>query len=153
HRDGPGYPATNQPMLVGIELPADRPWPPTEVPAAVVDLGVVDNRPQRTKLLDYLQAQTPIRMLMICDAQQTPDRGVIALLADLAGMARHSRVALLADTTPDPAHETRTSLWQEKLLAAGFAAEAIHTTLAPALDWLAGPATDDETARNGHAGS
>src|SRR3546814_6351231 len=75
-------------------LPADRPWPPTEVPAAVVDLGVVDNRPQRTKLLDYLQAQTPIRMLMICDAQQTPDRGVIALLADLAGMARHSRVAL-----------------------------------------------------------
>src|SRR3546814_19063589 len=65
----PGYPATNQPMLVGIELPADRPWPPTEVPAAVGDLGVVDNRPQRTKLLDYLQAQTPIRMLMICDAQ------------------------------------------------------------------------------------
>src|SRR3546814_12643603 len=25
HRDGPGYPATNPPMPVGIELPADRP--------------------------------------------------------------------------------------------------------------------------------
>ncbi|MGB3290796.1 MAG: DUF2868 domain-containing protein, partial [Burkholderiaceae bacterium] len=84
-----------QPLLVGIELPADRPWPPAELPAAVADLGIVDSRPQRKKLLDDLQAQPPERLLMACDAQQTPDRGVIALLADLAGLAGHGHVALL----------------------------------------------------------
>ncbi|HWK69352.1 MAG TPA: DUF2868 domain-containing protein [Burkholderiaceae bacterium] len=143
------FPLADQPLLVGIELPSDRPWPPMDLPAAVADLGVVDSRPQRKRLLDHLQARPPERMLMACDAQQTPDRGVIALLADLAGLAGRGHVALLG---LGPSNAARASTWQDRLLAAGFAPEQIHTDLAPALDWLAGTPAQGREARNAHAG-
>jgi hypothetical protein len=147
------YPPTDHPLLVGIELPPDRPWPPAGLPRTVADLGVVDSRSQRKKLLDDLQARPPQKMLMACDAQQTPDRGVVALLADLAGLAGHSHVALLGLAAQDTVHGRRAAVWQDKLIAAGFAPEQIHTDLAPALDWLAGLPAGDDAARNAHAGS
>jgi hypothetical protein len=147
------YPPSDQPLLVGIELPPDRPWPPPGLPVTVADLGVVESRSQRRKLLDDLQARPTQRMLMACDAQQTPDRGVVALLADLAGMAADSHVALLGLAAPDTVHGTRAAIWQDKLLAAGFSTEQIHTDLAPALDWLAGVPAGDDAARNAHARS
>lgn len=147
------YPLTGQPLLVGIELPPDQPWPPTDLPGTVTDLGIVDSRSQRKKLLDELQARPPQRMLMACDAQQTPDRGVVALLADLAGLAGRGHVALLGLAPLAAMPGTRASIWQDKLLAAGFTPEQIHTELAAALDWLAGTPAGGDATRNTHAGS
>src|SRR5690606_7787211 len=93
---------SDQAVLAGLELPADTPWPPAPIPDAVQDLGVVDTRAQRAALLDLLQSHPPSRLLLVCDGRQTPDRGVIALATELAGLARQSRLVLLLPARPAP---------------------------------------------------
>lgn len=126
----------DQPLLVGIELAPDTPWPPAGLPANVADLGIIDTRIQRKNLLDHLQHHTPKQLLMVCDAQQTPDRGTIALLADLASLTGEAHVALQGSQTAHPPYDTRTSAWQNRLAGAGFVPEQLHIGLEPALRWL-----------------
>lgn len=141
----------NQPLLVGIELAPDTPWPPAGLPANAVDLGIIDTRAQRKELLDRLQHHTPKQLLMVCDAQQTPDRGTIALLADLGSLAGEAHVALHTHQAASPPYDTRTSAWQARLDSAGFNAEQVHVGLASALGWLAETGSDHSIIKDAHA--
>lgn len=135
----------NQPLLVGIELAADTPWPPLELAEHILDLGIIDSRPERKHLLDRLAQQPPAQLLMVCDAQQTPDRGTIALLADLASLSGQAHVALYSALNNNQAYETRRLAWHERLAAAGFAPDQLHTGLEAALAWLATKTPDQPT--------
>ncbi|EKU29452.1 hypothetical protein C660_14544 [Alcaligenes sp. HPC1271] len=64
-------------------------------------------------------------MLMVCDAAQTPDRGVVATLVEWAQLAQQSDVVLLDEAMADP-DQTRRRSWHERLVAAGFAPGQIH---------------------------
>jgi len=150
--DGPGFQARIQPrtdprylpgqsVLAGVELSPDTPWPPGPLPAEVADAGVIDNRAQRKALLDTLQQQPPGRLLLVCDPRQTPDRGTLALLADLASLADQARIALHAyPPTPDDSAAARLTAWLDMLQASGFAAEQITADAATGLAWLTGSA-------------
>src|SRR3546814_1458865 len=92
--------------MAGVELPSDLPWPPVPADDPVVDLGVIDSRAQRQAVLEQLQQNPPSRILIVCDARQTPDRGAIALITELAGAAGDTRIALAA---PDHRSEEHTS--------------------------------------------
>ncbi|PLC50171.1 hypothetical protein CR159_09200 [Pollutimonas subterranea] len=129
----------DQLLLAGIELAPDTPWPPAPLPERIIDLGVIDTRSQRSTLLDRLQQHPPLRLLAVCDARQTPDRGTIALLADLAGLAAQTHILLPVSATTGNAVESRTSTWHDRLSAAGFLPEQRHTDHGEALAWLAGP--------------
>ncbi|WP_233213812.1 DUF2868 domain-containing protein [Pollutimonas nitritireducens] len=149
----PGRSEPDQLLLAGIELAPDTPWPPAILPDGVIDLGVIDTRLQRSTLLDQLQQHPPLRLLAICDPQQTPDRGTIALLAELASLAAQTHIVLPASHASDDALVSRAAAWRDRLAAAGFAAEQLHTDAGPGLAWLAGPLCTATDAGASHAHS
>lgn len=81
-------------LLVAIELDDQRPWPP-KLPASVKDAGILDSRESRNKLLDQLTRFPPARLAIACDPRRSPDRGSLALIAELARSATATRVWLL----------------------------------------------------------
>ncbi|AOB29510.1 hypothetical protein AKI39_00695 [Bordetella sp. H567] len=153
-----------QAVLAGLELPDDIAWPPPDMPPAIRAAGNLDSREQRHALLDALALAPARRLLLACDARQTPDRGTLALIADLAGKAAETRIWLMAgipandapgtpranearsgdpDAAGMPPHETgapadRTAAWRARLREAGMPAEAIMRAADQPLRWLGG---------------
>ena len=126
---------TGSRVVVGIELSEDRLnglWPPAWLPQ-VNDLGVIDSRAQRSAIEALLQRVRPGRLLLVCDAGLTPDRGVMSLLVSLAGYAQATRILLLP-TVATAAQ--RQSYWQEMLLEMGMAADAIYHDTESPRQWL-----------------
>jgi hypothetical protein len=122
----------NGALLVAIELDGSQPWPP-QLPAGVSDAGVLDTREQRQHLLEQLSRAAPARLLIACDPRRSPDRGTLALLAELARNAAATQVWLLP--APPGKHLDRERLqdWEN----------ALHKLQLPCSDaaplsWLAG---------------
>ncbi|MEB0077810.1 DUF2868 domain-containing protein [Pseudomonas sp. CCI3.2] len=88
-------------LLVAIELDEQHPWPPM-LPETVKNAGVLDSRESRRKLLDQLTRFPPARLGIACDPRRSPDRGSLALIAELARCAGATRVWLL----PAPLDQT-----------------------------------------------
>ncbi len=124
-------------VLVGIELPPDFAWPPVDVPTTAIDAGNIDARAARNALLDQVARRPPARLVLVCDASQTPDRGTVGLVAELARTAQAARVCLLAAGVAD-----RLAGWRERLEAAGIAQDALLTDPASAMAWLDGVTTE-----------
>nr|WP_157712563.1 DUF2868 domain-containing protein [Pseudomonas sp. PB120] len=81
-------------LLVAIELDDQRSWPPV-LPQNVNDAGILDSRESRNKLLEQLSRFPPARLAIACDPRRSPDRGSLALIAELARNASATRVWLL----------------------------------------------------------
>jgi len=81
-------------LLVAIELDDQRPWPPP-LPKTVGNAGILDSRESRHKLLEQLSRFPPARLAIACDPRRSPDRGSLALIAELARNASATRVWLL----------------------------------------------------------
>ena len=81
-------------LLVAIELDDQRPWPPP-LPKTVGNAGILDSRESRHKLLEQLSRFPPARLAIACDPRRSPDRGSLALIAELARSASATRVWLL----------------------------------------------------------
>lgn len=124
-----------QPVVLGLELPPDLPWPPPDVPEGAQQAGNLDTREERNRVLDALAREAATRLLIACDARQTPDRGTLSLIAELAAHAAQTRVWLIAPRAGADA-ATRAPLWRERLLALGLPADAIVQAPAAAFAWL-----------------
>lgn len=131
---GPG----GQPIIVGLELASSTVWPPATLPEGIQNAGVIDSRAQRHALLDHLHAQPTPRLLVVCDSRQTPDRGALAYITELASYAEQTRIGFITETGTAHDDGSRLGTWRDQLAAAGLKAEHIHATLAPALAWLNG---------------
>ena len=81
-------------LLVAIELDEQRPWPPA-LPKNVSNAGILDSRESRHKLLEQLSRFPPARLAIVCDPRRSPDRGSLALIAELARNAGATRIWLL----------------------------------------------------------
>ncbi|WP_366300675.1 DUF2868 domain-containing protein [Pseudomonas atacamensis] len=81
-------------LLVAIELDEQRPWPPV-LPKNVGNAGILDSRESRHKLLEQLSRFPPARLAVACDPRRSPDRGSLALIAELARNAGATRIWLL----------------------------------------------------------
>nr|WP_225908843.1 DUF2868 domain-containing protein [Pseudomonas lactucae] len=81
-------------LVVAIELDDQRLWPP-KLPGTVKDAGILDSRESRHKLLEQLTRFPPARLAIACDPRRSPDRGSLALIAELARSAAATRVWLL----------------------------------------------------------
>lgn len=86
--------ASDGALLVAIELDEQRPWPPA-LPKNVSNAGILDSRESRNKLLEQLSRFPPARLAIACDPRRSPDRGSLALIAELARNASATRVWLL----------------------------------------------------------
>ncbi len=106
-------------VLVAIELDPQRPWPPA-LPKGVADAGVIDSREQRQHLLDQLSRFPPARLAIACDPRRSPDRGTLALLAELARSAGQTRVWLLAAQPGEALDSQRLGDWRGALDGLGL---------------------------------
>lgn len=122
--------------VVAIELRPDTGWPP-DWRGTALDLGVADSREQRARVLRELDAAPVRRLLVACDARLSPDRGSLALIADLSRQAGESRVWLVG---VDVAEAERVRRWHESLGQIGFTDAAVFDAPAAAGDWIAGGA-------------
>lgn len=128
-------PSGAQPVLVSLELPADANWPPSDIPAGIFNAGNLDSREQRNRLQDALsQSQTP-RLLIVCDAHQTPDRGTLHLIASLTNQASETRIWLHTNTDVETT-ASRLKTWRERLIAAGMPAASILYEANQPMHWL-----------------
>lgn len=101
-------------LLVGLELDDQRDWPPT-LPQTITDAGVLDSRASRHKLLEQLSRFPPARLLIACDPQRSPDRGSLALLAELARSATATRIWLLPSAPGASLDPARLGDWHDAL--------------------------------------
>ena len=117
-------------LLVGLELDDQRPWPP-HLPSTVTHAGVLDSRESRNKLLEQLSRFPPARLAIACDPRRSPDRGSLALLAELARNAGDTRVWLLQALPGQALDAARLGDWHEALDRLGLP----HADTSP-LTWL-----------------
>ena len=101
-------------LLVAIELDEQRPWPPA-LPKNVSNAGVLDSRESRHKLLEQLSRFPPARLAIACDPRRSPDRGSLALIAELARSAGETRVWLLQAPPGEALDGDRLSDWHVAL--------------------------------------
>ena len=116
-------------LLVGLELPPALPWPPPLARAR--DVGIVNNRAERNRLLEALATTPAERLLITCDAAQSPDRGTLSLITELAAYARHCAVWLSGARDSE-----RLAHWREALAAIDLPAGALFENRDAALSWL-----------------
>ena len=101
-------------LLVGLELDDQRPWPPA-LPASVKNAGVLDSRESRRRLLDQLSHFPPARLAVACDPRRSPDRGSLALLAELARSAAATRIWLMQPPPGQALDAERLGDWHQAL--------------------------------------
>lgn len=101
-------------LLVAIELDDQRPWPPP-LPKNVSDAGILDSRESRHKLLEQLSRFPPARLAIACDPRRSPDRGSLALIAELARNASETRVWLLQAPPGEALDAERLGDWHTAL--------------------------------------
>ncbi|VVM94451.1 hypothetical protein PS623_02955 [Pseudomonas fluorescens] len=95
------------------------------------DAGLLDSRESRNKLLEQLSRFPPARLAIACDPRRSPDRGSLALLAELARNAGATRIWLLPALTGQTLDSARLSDWHEALERLGLP----YADSAP-LNWL-----------------
>ena len=117
-------------LLVGLELDEQHPWPPA-LPHSVTNAGVLDSRESRNKLLEQLSRFPPARLAIACDPRRSPDRGSLALLAELARNAGATRIWLLQPAPGEALDAERLGDWHEALDRLGLP----HADTSP-LTWL-----------------
>ncbi|ROM69038.1 hypothetical protein BK653_13790 [Pseudomonas brassicacearum] len=100
-------------LLVAIELD-ERPWPP-KLPDTVKDAGILDSRESRHRLLEQLSRFPPARLAIACDPRRSPDRGSLALIAELARSASATRVWLLQAPPGEALDAERLGDWHNAL--------------------------------------
>lgn len=101
-------------LLVGLELDDQRSWPPA-LPASVKNAGVLDSRESRRRLLDQLSHFPPARLAVACDPRRSPDRGSLALLAELARSAAATRIWLMLPPPGQALDAERLGDWHQAL--------------------------------------
>lgn len=110
----PNDAASEGALLVGLELDDRRSWPPA-LPPTVSNAGVLDSRESRNKLLEQLSRFPPARLAIACDPRRSPDRGSLALLAELARSAGATRIWLMPAPPGETLDAARLGDWQQAL--------------------------------------
>src|SRR5690625_3836104 len=107
-------------VVVGMELAADQSPTQEHWPEHWHWWGVVDDRAQRQQLLSDLQAQAPAHVIMLCDGRQTPDRGLMAWLVEVAGYAPNESIVIDITLVPEADHANSKKAWRQRLEAAAL---------------------------------
>jgi hypothetical protein len=123
------------PAIGGIELPAPQHgWPPRLCDRSLTDLGMIESRDDRDRLVQSLRASEhePDPLVLVCNLTTTPDRGIGRTLARLREAVTRSPVLLLTggqslrDRGYDASRiEQRVMDWRELAASSGIDEKAI----------------------------
>ncbi|NMG33711.1 DUF2868 domain-containing protein [Azoarcus sp. TTM-91] len=126
-------------LAVGIELGEDLAWPPSGWPQ--LEAERIDGREQRRACLQRCRQHPPSRLLAVVDARLTPDRGSLALLAELSALAVETRI-WMREEGADAVRPSRRSAWEAALAEHGFDRNVLSANGEAALAWLKGEVHD-----------
>lgn len=115
--------------VVGLDLPAEWPWPPSG--ADLLDLGRCESREQRAAALHALCDRPAAKLLVVVEAAQSPDRGALGWIGELA---LHCRALAVLVAGPD--RDGRGGLWRDALRQRGLADDCLPADQAAAAAWL-----------------
>lgn len=113
--------------FAGYELPRDKSWPPGGLSSMGTDLGLIDSRQQREQLHKALTDGAYTTLWLLCDANQTPDRGLLHFLAMLPA---DLDLRIILAGHPESDATDRRAIWHDLLRQAQLSDEAILNT-----DW------------------
>ena len=117
----------------GLEIPAGIAWLHA-LPPEIRVISPVENREQRRDARQALQHAPARRLLILCNAALSPDRGSLEWMAALSAFAGETRVCLLeADK-----HVQRAKAWHDGLEAMGLSAQQRMEDERLAQKWLTG---------------
>lgn len=123
--------------LVALELGKDLPWPPKGLPNAPKVLlfdKVVETGAQQKAVLQVLQSTPARRLLIICDARVSPDRGSLRWLVDLSEFTEALAVCVLS---PEGIRANdRRPVWTQSLENIGLPSQSVFVSQSDGLNWL-----------------
>jgi hypothetical protein len=90
------------------------------LPAGIANAGVLDSREQRRQLLEQLTRFPPQRLAIACDPRRSPDRGTLALIAELSRCAAQTRIWLLQPQAGRALDAERLQDWHDALTGLGL---------------------------------
>ena len=117
-------------MITGIELESE--WPPLGLGSAIIYTILIDSRDSRNMALGHVAQLNPRRLVIACDARQTPDRGTLRLIVELSSYASQTLVWL----QPTVGAEGRIQVWKDQMNAMCEAELLVASSLAPVTAWL-----------------
>ncbi len=120
-------------LIVGIELPPQQSWPLMTLHSSVTDAGKVETREERHQLLARLSQHPVQELLIVCNGQQTPDRGIAYFIRDISQYAQHTKVYLHIHNEA----QSRLALWEKSLTDMGIPKEDIWQHTQQLFPWSA----------------
>ena len=123
--------------LVALELGKDLSWPPKGFSSAQQVLlfdEVVETGAQQKAVLQVLHSTPARRLLIVCDARVSPDRGSLHWLVDLSKFTEALAVCVL-NPKGDRANDRR-PVWMQSLASIGLASSRVFFTQSDGLNWL-----------------
>ena len=128
--------STTPAMMTGIEL--ESAWPPLGLGGAIVHTVMIDSRDTRNMALGHVAQLNPRRLVIACDARQTPDRGTLRLIAELSSYASKTLVWLQPAGGAEGPNgvDGRIPVWKNQLHAETKVDVLVTPLLAPVSDWL-----------------
>ncbi len=123
--------------LVGLELGPGLLWPPQgvrELNTILLFDDVVTTGAQQRAVLQVLRASPVRRILVMCDARLSPDRGSLQWLIDVSEYASNMALCVLNPDRQETAG--RQEIWAHSLESIGLSSKCLFYTQADGLRWL-----------------
>ena len=123
--------------LVGLELGPGLDWPPAGV-QKIQDLRLFDEvvatGGQQRAVVQVLQARPVRRILIVCDARLSPDRGSLQWLIDVSLHASNIGVCVINPSLEKA--QNRQEIWARSLEGIGLGSNCLFYSLDAGLTWL-----------------
>jgi len=128
--------------VVGFELPASVPWPPQAlVEGASFVARIAGSMAEQAEVHARLAQLRPKILVVVCDAEASPDRGVARFLREAAASAQHCALVLSLRSASEAgesagAGATGLQRWHAWMDASGLGAWSVFDGLADASRWV-----------------
>ena len=125
--------------VVGFELHSNVPWPPQALAQGASFVArIAGSMAEQAEVQARLAQLRPKRLLVVCDADASPDRGVARFLREAAASAQHCALVLSMRSTTEAtvgAGPTGLQRWHAWMNASGLHDWSVFDSLADASLW------------------